>query len=157
MDILDAIIEQLKHDLDIALAASERAHQTATDKENIPENKYDTLALEAAYLAHGQSKRIDELQQSLFNYQRFTRPNFTSHSAIQLGAIVTLEDEQEQTQHVFIGPDAGGLKFNFQNKTLTVVTPQTPLGKAILNLKTNDECQLYIQDKTIHYYIMHIE
>jgi transcription elongation GreA/GreB family factor len=35
----------------------------ATHSENIVANKYDTLAVEAAYLAHGQSMRFAELKQ----------------------------------------------------------------------------------------------
>ena len=48
--------------LDNAKAAAKRAHDTATSEENVAENKYDTLALEAAYLAQGQSQRVVQCQ-----------------------------------------------------------------------------------------------
>ncbi|MFN3238589.1 MAG: transcription elongation factor GreAB, partial [Pseudomonadales bacterium] len=59
--VVDAILNKLDSDLALAIAAAERARDTATDKENIAENKYDTLGLEAAYLAHGQSNRAQRL------------------------------------------------------------------------------------------------
>jgi len=38
------------------------AHETATHEENIAENKYVTLGLEAAYLATGQARRAEAIR-----------------------------------------------------------------------------------------------
>ncbi len=65
LNIIPAIIQQLEQELATAIKASQQAHSGATHSENTADNKYDTLALEAAYLAHGQSVRIEELQQSI--------------------------------------------------------------------------------------------
>ncbi len=50
------ILDKLKIDLDIAERAAQTAYETATHEENIAENKYDTLGLEASYLAAGQAE-----------------------------------------------------------------------------------------------------
>ena len=55
--VLQLILEKLSVDLDIAQRAAQTAYETATDEENIAENKYDTLGLEASYLAAGQANR----------------------------------------------------------------------------------------------------
>lgn len=47
------IIADLNAAIQTALAAADDARATATNKENVAENRYDTLGLEAAYLAHG--------------------------------------------------------------------------------------------------------
>ena len=47
------VLERLAEDLLQAEQAALAAHETATHEENIAENKYDTLGLEAAYLAAG--------------------------------------------------------------------------------------------------------
>ena len=60
--LLNQIISTLESARDKASAAAAEAKETATDKENIAENKHDTLGLEAAYLAHGQSNRVMELE-----------------------------------------------------------------------------------------------
>lgn len=52
-DVLQRIIDKLNIDLDIAERAAQTAYETATHEENIAENKYDTLGLEASYLAAG--------------------------------------------------------------------------------------------------------
>src|SRR3989344_7944608 len=58
-------LERLAEDLVQAEQAMRAAHETATHEEKIAENKYDTLGLEAAYLAAGQAKRVEEIKQSL--------------------------------------------------------------------------------------------
>ena len=108
--IIAAILHQLQQDLAVAAAASEEAHASATHSENVPENQYDTLALEAAYLAHGQSKRIEELQHSINTYRQFVRAEFTERAEIAVGAIVRLVNiDTDDLMQVFIGPEAGGL------------------------------------------------
>ena len=66
--LLDAIVGEITSALDNSLAAAEEARATATNKENAAENKYDTLGLEAAYLAHGQSERVLQLEGDLAAY-----------------------------------------------------------------------------------------
>ena len=50
--LVSAIVEKLQLELSTAVAASQQARDSATHSENIAANKYDTLAVEAAYLAH---------------------------------------------------------------------------------------------------------
>lgn len=45
------IIDHLNRDRHLLLQAAQTAHQAATDPENLPDNKYETLALESSYVA----------------------------------------------------------------------------------------------------------
>ena len=150
------IIAQLEHELATALSASEDAHSTATHSENIAENKYDTLAVEAAYLAHGQSMRIVEIRESIHLYQHFKRPLFTPQSSIQLGAIVDIENDNGEIHYFFIGPAAGGLQVNYQNSSIRVITTGTPLGKALLNKHIDDEISLTVNNHIQTYTMINI-
>ncbi|WP_236860664.1 hypothetical protein [Candidatus Reidiella endopervernicosa] len=49
----------------VANKAAMDAYNTATDDENVAENKYDTLGLEASYLAQGQAQRVAECEADL--------------------------------------------------------------------------------------------
>jgi len=51
--ILKLIIQQLSHDLAVQFGAAKTAHEASIHEENIPDNKYDTLGLEASYVAQG--------------------------------------------------------------------------------------------------------
>lgn len=155
--LLSLIIKQLTEDLEIAITSSERAHQTATDKENIPENKYDTLALEAAYLAHGQSKRIEALQSSLSEYQNSKFSSYNTGSTIGIGALVTLQCEDELVSLYFIGPSSGGITIKADQVKVQVLTPTAPLGQLLMGKSLGDDVTLILPQRSKSYIVIDIQ
>ncbi len=165
--LVNAIVEQLERELATAAGASQEAHSSATHTENIADNKYDTLALEAAYLAHGQSVRITELQETINLYKRFRRPEFNRDSSIQLGALVDIENEQGLVQRIFVGPAAGGHIIEGLNSctqstakqplSIRVVTASSPMGRAMLNHYVDDEFTLTIQKRTECFTVINLQ
>jgi len=63
--LLSLIIARLESDHALALQAAKTAHAAATHEENIPDNKYATLGLEASYLAQGQANRAQDILAAL--------------------------------------------------------------------------------------------
>ena len=120
--LVAAIMLRLHAELATAIAASEQAHESATHSENIAENKYDTLGLEAAYLAHGQSVRVNELQQAIALYRSFPIVAADEREPIKPGAILGLENPVGVRQYVFIGPAAGGYVIDEQAGAVQVVS-----------------------------------
>ena len=139
-----------------AVNAAERAYNTATDNENIAENKYDTLALEASYLAQGQSQRVTECAMDLVAFQQLNISAASSQSSVSLGALVSLRDIDDNDKYIFFGPSAGGLKVQFAEKEIVVVTPGSPLGAAINHRSVGDEVSISIGNKVMEYEIANI-
>lgn len=154
--LVSAIIKQLESELATAITASQEAHSSATHTENVADNKYDTLALEAAYLAHGQSVRIAELEESIRAYKHFKRLHFDAQSSIQIGALVDLENENGDITQLFIGPCAGGLCLGEKPNITRVITPATPLGKALLHKSIDDDIELKINHQTQYFTVIDI-
>ncbi|MFT4519050.1 MAG: transcription elongation GreA/GreB family factor [Halioglobus sp.] len=155
--LVSAIIEKLELELSTAIAASRQARDSATHSENIAANKYDTLAVEAAYLAHGQSMRIAELKQSIALYQHFKRPTFNESATIALGALVCIEDEQEQQRRLLIGPAAGGLSIDSEQGPVLIITPTAPLGQALMGKRVDDEVDWRFNQRKASFSIVAIE
>lgn len=155
--LVSAILDKLQLELSTAVAASQQAHDSATHSENIAANKYDTLAVEAAYLAHGQSMRIAELKQSIVLYQHFQRPTFDTHATIQLGALVCIEDEQGQQRRFLVGPAAGGLTIDSAQGAIQVITPTAPLGRALIGKRVDDEVDWQINQRKTPFSIVGVE
>jgi transcription elongation GreA/GreB family factor len=137
--VLERIIDKLQIDLDIATRAAQTAYETATHEENIAENKYDTLGLEASYLAAGQARRIEEIRQSLVLYQNFVLKPFDELRGIQPGDLITLASESGISQRLFLGPDAAGLKIMLDDVLITVITARAPLGQSLSGKFDGDE------------------
>jgi len=143
-EVLQLIVEKLTIDLDIAQRAAQTAYETATHEENIAENKYDTLGLEASYLAAGQARRVEEIRQSLVLYQKLSVTPFNGDKGIQSGDLITLENDQGIEQHLFLGPDAAGLKIPVGELIVTVITSRAPLGQTLLGKLPGDELEIVV-------------
>lgn len=142
--LLDLIVTTLARNLDIAQRAAQTAYETATHEENVAENKYDTLGLEASYLATGQARRTEEIRQSLLKYQGLVLREHDAARGIEVGALIDLENADGQTRRVFLGPDAAGLTLSLAGKVITVITPLAPLGMALLGKFEGDEVSVRI-------------
>jgi transcription elongation GreA/GreB family factor len=152
--LLQHLLLQLEATYQISIDAAERAHDTATSSENVAENKYDTLALEAAYLAHGQSLRALKCDEDIQRFKALSpTPTITE---VTVGSLVTLLDQNEQQKCFFFGPSAGGLKVVINGVEVVVVTESSPLGKALLGKTLNDEVILNVVGKLSEYEIVNL-
>ncbi|CAI8882322.1 Transcription elongation factor GreAB [Pseudomonas sp. IT-P12] len=138
------IIDKLRIDLDVAERAAQTAYETATHEENIAENKYDTLGLEASYLATGQARRMEEIRQSLTLCQNLALRPYDDQRGIEISALLGLEDENGREQWLFLAPDAAGLKVDLVGQSITVITPRSPLGKSLLGKFEGDDVEIVV-------------
>ncbi|MDD2899646.1 MAG: transcription elongation factor GreAB [Desulfuromonadaceae bacterium] len=139
--IVQKIIAVLAADLEVLSSASRAAHAAATHAECLPDNKYDTTALEASYIAQGQANRAQEIRVALECYRTLTLVPFGDDMPIRLTALVTLEDAEGGARRLFLGPQAGGMKLADDAGEVVVITPGSPLGRSLLGLRCGDEAR----------------
>ena len=137
--IIQEIITTLSAGLAVLTSASRAAHAAATHAECLPDNKYDTTALEASYIAQGQANRAQEIRVALECYRTLTLHVFSDDTPIRLTALVTLEGGEGDVRRLFLGPQAGGMKIVDADGEVVVITPGSPLGRSLLGLRTGDE------------------
>lgn len=138
---IQAIIDRLSQDLEIIFSAARTAHEASTHEENAPDNKYDTLALEASYVAQGQANRAAQLRNSIEIYRQLNVAALPDDS-IRLTSLVTLEDGNGATRILFIGPAEGGLKIDQEGVPLVVITPGSPMGRELLGKRSGDSIEI---------------
>jgi transcription elongation GreA/GreB family factor len=139
--VIRQIILQLGRTLDNLAGASRTMHADASDEQNKAEDKYDTRALETAYLASSQARKATETEEALALYQSLQPAKFTDQSPIDLTALVELEMNGERIRY-FIGPRAGGTEVTVAGKEILVITPESPLGKELMGKKAGDRVTL---------------
>ena len=127
-DLLDAELEGL-----VQMTAMSR--DEATGGQSKPENKYDTRALEASYLAAGQGQRLEELRRLTSWYQ--TLESSHRFDRVAEGALVQTETEEGAVQWLFIAP-AGGTRVQYDNQNIQVVSLRSPLGSALAGCEADD-------------------
>lgn len=143
----DALLMSLDEEINAALAAANEAQATASHESNKPENQYDTLALEAAYLAHGQSERILQLQRIRISLGRWQVPLFGADEAIRMGACVVLESEDGTVRRIFITP-VGGHEIIVDTQPVLVVNQDAPVTRLLVGQHEGDEVSLTLGGKS---------
>lgn len=138
------VLERLAEDLLQVEQAAREAHETATHEENIAENKYDTLGLEAAYLATGQARRAEAIRQAMARWRQFRPRPCDASKGIQLGALVCLVDSEDKELHLFLGPEGGSMKLVSGAQLVQVISSESPLGRAMLGKSEGDEVSLQV-------------
>jgi hypothetical protein len=122
--VLAALADLLTAELSTLLQATAAARDEATSSESRAENKYDTRATEASYLAAGQGERLLALRHSL---AWATSPSPTA-------TLVELEGPA----WVLVAPEAGGRRVVVAGQTVVVVTPGSPVGEALSSAAPGD-------------------
>ena len=153
---LSLALDQLKADHRLLLQAASTAHAAATHEENVPDSKYETLSVEASYIAQGQANRAQDILMAIESFRRIDPKKFPSEGSIRLGALVLLEEEEKKQRQIFLGPAAGGLKLNYEGSEIMVITPDSPLGENLLGKKIGDECELTTAGKLREYEILQV-
>jgi transcription elongation GreA/GreB family factor len=153
--LITNILKHLSSELSITMQAAQNAHQAATDDQSVAETQYDTLAIEAGYLAEGQARRAQELQFSIQSLKELIIVG--SSSAVRIGSLVQLVQDQEKQHWFFIAPAAAGFRTKIAGNDITVVTPYAPMGKALLKKRIDDEITLNIGNNTLIDFIAKID
>ncbi|MDD0975393.1 GreA/GreB family elongation factor [Pseudomonas fontis] len=143
-ELLQRIIEQLGVDYDVLQRAAQTAYEAATAQENIAENKYDTLGLEASYLATGQARRMEEIRQARIAFEQLNVREYDPERGVQVSNLVVLEDLDGKRQQLFLGPEAAGLRIGSGEQLVTVITPRSPLGQRLVGRFVGDEVELVL-------------
>lgn len=133
--IIQAILEKLGEEFDSRRLSSIRSRSEGNDPENKPEDKYDTRSTEENYLADGLARQALAATKAAEPYKKLPVQDFGPSDPIDLGALIELELKSGPAWF-FIGPSAGGLEVELQGQTITVITPESPLGSQLLGQQT---------------------
>ena len=151
------VIKALKKELNQAINAANEAHAAAVDDQSVAETQYDTLAIEASYLAEGQSRRVQDLQNALQDYKDLSLIAFNENRPIALTALVQLFKDSHKQHWFFIGPAAGGFRCELSGQNITVITPQSPMGLALLDKYQGDDVDITLGTNQLRDYIFSIQ
>ncbi|QYJ84598.1 GreA/GreB family elongation factor [Shewanella mesophila] len=163
--IFAVISDQLRLLTQVAIAAANQAHETATHSETVARSKYETFGLEAAYLAHGQAQRVADCKAAEGMFDALKIRDFTENDAIDYGAVVIVCDCEERAQLLLIGPAAGGVRVKLplsvaelpqELDELMVITPSSPLGSALMGRYQDDEVVIHICGEPKQYVVLWI-
>src|SRR5262245_17030729 len=134
-DLHAELVARLAAALDAARAAHAATLLAATHEEARAENDKDTRGLEQSYLARGQAQRVEELAAELAAVEKMSLRAYGDDDAIAAGAVV--DATADDTKHrYFIAPGGAG---EILAGGIQVVTPRSPLGRALCGRLAGDD------------------
>ncbi len=128
--ILDAIIKELEVELARQCSADEHSSRGAMHSAPCAEKQRDTTGLEAAYLAHGYAMHCKTIVRQIEELNALEIEDFTGQE-IDVGALVEVEMNEETDLYMLLHC-GGGSEVNVDGRLVTVITPESPLGEALM-------------------------
>jgi transcription elongation GreA/GreB family factor len=137
---------RIRDSVQVALREQAAAAVEARDGATPDEKRADArIALEFSSLAHAQGRRASAALDDLALLEAF-RPAPTSAAQVAMGTILEVEDGDEG-RTLFLAPVGAGMELTMPDGDgfLTVVTPASPLGKAILGRRVGDTVEVVVK------------
>lgn len=143
--MLQQLAGRIREAAQVAMREHEAAAEEARDGASPDEKRADArVALEFSNLAHAQGRRASSALDELSAIQAF-RPGATG-SRIAVGAILEIEDGDEG-RTLFLAPAGAGIELTMPDGDgfVTVVTPASPLGKAVIGRRVGDTVEVVVK------------
>jgi transcription elongation GreA/GreB family factor len=155
-ELLDQLGALLKSELEVAQRLARETAEAANHPEARPDSDKDTRKIELSYLAAGQTARAKELETAVAVVATLPRRRFAAGDAVESGALVELDIEGE-AKRVLLCPVGGGTKLEDPQGEVSVVTPQSPLGRGVLGRTRGDSFELVVAGRNRDVEIVAVE
>jgi transcription elongation GreA/GreB family factor len=156
--LVEQLAQRLRESASVARRASQAAAETARDGATPAEKREDArVALEFSGLAKGQTARAARVTAEISTLDVFRPAKVLPKGPISLGAIVEVEDG-EQGRTFFLAPVGAGIELTGPGGDgfLSVVTPVSPVGKAVLGKRVGDTFEVMVQDEAREWTITYV-
>ena len=156
--LIDQLASRLRASAVVAQRAGADAAEMAREGATPSERRDDArVALEYGSLARGQSRRAERANAELELLERF-RPHPLG-GRVALGAIVEVESDDGQGRTFFLAPVGAGVELTGPGGDgfLSVVTPASPLGRAVLGRRRGESVEVVVEGEPREWTITHIE
>ncbi len=140
-----------------ARECTDEAMNGASGKEKTVDSR---VAMEFASLARGQKARAQEASQALQAIEGLRLPNLGKRSQVCVGAVVEIEDgESGEGRTFFLAPVGAGMTLLGPGGDghLSVVTPASPIGKAVMGRRVGDVVDVTVKGELREWEIVWVE
>lgn len=137
-EIVASILDRLRKEFESRNRVSKLTREGGNDAESKAEGKYDTLAIEENYLADGLAKQAVAAAEAIAEIEKMPLRSFSKDDPIDPGALVEIEFPGTK-EWFFLAPSGGGTEIQHDGTTVTVITPESPLGSQLIGSRGGDK------------------
>lgn len=159
--LIDQLMANLAQSARTALTASEALASEARDGATPDEKREDARAAhQVANLGKAQDRRARQALAEIDELRAFSPPRLPAGASILLGALVEIEDaESGDGRTLFLAPVGAGVTLTGPGGDgfLSVVTPASPVGRAVMGRKVGDVVDVAVQGELREWQISYVE
>lgn len=156
--LIDQLAARIRQAAAVAQRAGEDAATIARDGATAAEKREDArVALEFQSLAKGQTRRADKARADLAALEAFRPPPVPGDARVAVGAVVEVEDGEEG-RTFFLAPVGAGVELTGPDGDgfLSVVTPASPIGRAVLGRRVGDTVEVDVRGEAREWRITYV-
>jgi transcription elongation GreA/GreB family factor len=146
--MIDQLAARIRDSAQVAMREREAAAEEARDGATADEKRVDArVAVEFSNLARAQDRRATQALDDLAVIEAFRLPTVSAAKPrVAMGTIIEVEDGDEG-RTIFLAPVGAGIELTMPDGDgfVTVVTPMSPLGKAILGRFVGDTVEIEVK------------
>ena len=136
-----ALLRALRASLETMAHAARQSAEGAVHEENRAEGDKDMRATEQSYVARGQAMRVEDLAEQIQRLEATTPRRFGDDDAIASTALVEVAIDGA-SRLFYVSAHGGGVQVEVDGVAVTVVTPVSPVGRALSGRRVGDDFEL---------------
>ena len=153
--LIEAAVARLTEEVQALRESARQTREGATHEESRAENDKDTRGLEASYLARGQAARVEETEDAVTRLSYLELRSFGPDDPIALSALVTVDVDGAE-RHYFHVPAAGGQRLQAGGVEVQLLTPVSPVGRALIGKHAGDGFELKLAGGVREYEVIEV-
>ena len=156
IEIIQLFLQQFEKEVSALAQSAKAAHEAATHEESKSEDKHDTRAIEASYLAAGQAARVAELEKVILEYRGYIEKKAPPAERIRPGCLVQLSTGGKNF-YSFFAVLGGGTQVKVGDLVITVTIESSPLGEELSDSRVGDEVSIDTRNGNRDYEVVKID
>jgi transcription elongation GreA/GreB family factor len=152
-ELLALLRARVDENLESLYAAQATVQSGSIHEENRQEHPKDTRAIEAGYLARGLAERVEATLDTVAALAVLKLLGFGEDDPIDLGAVVALENAEGVESFYFLVPLGGGETLELGGESYFAVTPEAPIGRALIGQYVGDEIVLDLPQGALRMFV----
>lgn len=159
--LIGQLADQLRETARTARLAMAAANTEAREGATAAERREDSrVAQENSGLARGHRARLERANAELAILEKFRPGKFPAQARIGLGAVVEVEIESGgEGRTLFLAPAGAGIELTGPGGDgfLSVVTPASPIGRAVLGHRVGDVVEVVVNGESSEWTVTYVE
>lgn len=154
--LMSLLLAEIDAKFALLTVSAQAAVDAATSAESKPENKYDTRALEASYLAGAQNERLRELTAIRQVLAAMPLKLFEAGEPAGITAVLELDHEGNRSWCFLLQFAAGYVLALSDQERVQTVTVESPLGRALMGKVAGDLVVVTVAGKEKEYEVISV-